>query len=177
MGILHVYRHKNLAHPAGRRDVDGLGPRIGPSLMIAAGDGLGGVGWVVKGYADDGLVLLYAGAALYESNSTSIEMLRSTIFWLLYALFVCVSASGLMATAQLGPSAQDERLADTTVTGANTLSVALVVHHVLNGFARPFSGRLSDRIGRVKRPGHWHSLWGRSAIGCWRWPDTRREAL
>ena len=63
------------------------------------------------------------------------EMLRSPIFWLLYAMFVCVSAGGLMATAQLAPIAQDYRLSATTIMGANTLSVALVAHNVLNGFA------------------------------------------
>jgi MFS transporter, OFA family, oxalate/formate antiporter len=75
-------------------------------------------------------------------------MLRSPIFWLLYAMSVGVSASGLMATAQLGPIAEDYRLSETTIMGANTLSVALVVDNVLNGFARPFFGGLSDRIGR-----------------------------
>ncbi len=86
----------------------------------------------------------------HESSSTSIEMLRSPIFWLLYAMFVCVSASGLTATAQLGPIADDYRLSGTIVMGANTLSVALVVDNVLNGLARPFFGGLSDRIGRER---------------------------
>jgi MFS transporter, OFA family, oxalate/formate antiporter len=83
-------------------------------------------------------------------------MLRSPIFWLLYAMFVCISASGLMATAQLGPIAEDYRLSATTVMGANTLSVALVVDNLLNGFARPFFGGLSglDANGQW----HWHSL-------------------
>jgi MFS family permease len=63
-------------------------------------------------------------------------------------MFVGVSASGLMATAQPGPIAEDYRLSETTIMGANTLSVALVVDNVLNGFARPFFGGLSDRIGR-----------------------------
>ena len=84
MGILYIYRHENLAHPAGRGDCR----RPGPAHRTRSDDRsrrwprqarLGGED------ADDGLVLLYAGAALYESNSTSIEMLRSTIFWLLYA--------------------------------------------------------------------------------------------
>jgi OFA family oxalate/formate antiporter-like MFS transporter len=66
-----------------------------------------------------------------DSSSTSTEMLRSLIFWLLYAMFVGVSASGLMATAQPGPIAEDYRLSETTIMGANTLSVALVVDNVL----------------------------------------------
>jgi OFA family oxalate/formate antiporter-like MFS transporter len=84
-------------------------------------------------------------------SSTSLEMLRSPIFWLLYAMFICVSASGLMATAQLGPIAKDYGISNTAIfLGASTLSVALVVDNVLNGLARPFFGGLSDRIGREK---------------------------
>ncbi len=82
---------------------------------------------------------------------TSSEMLRSPVFWLLYVMFVSVSASGLMATAQLGPIAKDYGIGHTTILfGASTLSVALVVDNVLNGLARPVFGGLSDRIGREK---------------------------
>jgi OFA family oxalate/formate antiporter-like MFS transporter len=84
-------------------------------------------------------------------SSTSMEMLRSPVFWLLYIMFIGVSASGLMATAQLGPIAKDYGLSNTAILfGASTLSVALVVDNVLNGLARPFFGALSDRIGREK---------------------------
>ena len=82
-------------------------------------------------------------------SSSTVQMLRSPVFWLLYVMFVGVSASGLMATAQLGPIAKDYGLSDTAILfGASTLSVALVVDNVLNGLARPFFGGLSDRIGR-----------------------------
>ena len=86
------------------------------------------------------------------SHSTSSrEMLRSPIFWLLYVMFLCVSASGLMATAQLGPIARDYGIGNTVIfMGASTLSVALVVDNILNGLARPFFGGLSDRIGRER---------------------------
>ncbi len=85
------------------------------------------------------------------SSYTSLQMLRSPIFWLLYAMFLGVSASGLMATAQLAPIAKDYGISDTAIfMGASTLSVALVVDNVLNGVARPFFGGLSDRIGREK---------------------------
>lgn len=83
------------------------------------------------------------------ASATSLEMLRTPVFWLLYLMFLGVSASGLMATAQLGPIAKDYGISDTTIfLGASTLSVALVVDNVLNGLARPFFGGLSDRIGR-----------------------------
>jgi len=80
---------------------------------------------------------------------TSMEVLRSPVFWLLYVMFVLVSASGLMATAQLAPIAKDYGLSNTAILfGATTLSVALVVDNVMNGLARPFFGAVSDRIGR-----------------------------
>ena len=38
---------------------------------------------------------------------TSMEMLRSPMFWLLYFMFLLVVGGGLMATAQLAPIARD----------------------------------------------------------------------
>jgi len=77
------------------------------------------------------------------------EMLRSPVFWLLYVMFVMVSASGLMATAQLALIASDFGISKTTLfLGASTLAVALVVDNIMNGVARPFFGWVSDRIGR-----------------------------
>ncbi|HEY4172319.1 MAG TPA: MFS transporter, partial [Rhodopila sp.] len=67
-------------------------------------------------------------------SSTSGEMLRSPIFWLLYVMFICISASGLMVTAQIAPIAKDLGLSSSVVfLGVSTLSVALVVDNVLNG--------------------------------------------
>jgi OFA family oxalate/formate antiporter-like MFS transporter len=94
-----------------------------------------------------------AAPALQQNGHslTSWQMVRSPIFWLLYVMFVAVSASGLMATAQLAPIAKDYGIANATMfLGASTLSVALVVDNVLNGVARPVFGALSDRIGREK---------------------------
>jgi MFS transporter, OFA family, oxalate/formate antiporter len=80
---------------------------------------------------------------------TSLEMLTSPAFWLLYVMLVLVSSSGLMATAQLAPIAKDFGLSNSVLMlGATTLSVALVVDNVMNGLARPFFGAVSDRIGR-----------------------------
>ncbi len=77
------------------------------------------------------------------------EILRSPAFWLLYVMFVLVSASGLMATAQIAPIAKDYGLTSMPLfLGASVLSVALVVDNVMNGAARPFFGWVSDHIGR-----------------------------
>ena len=77
------------------------------------------------------------------------EMLRSPVFWLLYVMFVMVSSSGLMATAQLALIASDFGISKTVLfLGASTLAVALVVDNIMNGLARPFFGWVSDQIGR-----------------------------
>jgi OFA family oxalate/formate antiporter-like MFS transporter len=77
------------------------------------------------------------------------KMLVTPIFWLLYVMFVLVSGSGLMATAQIALIAKDYNVADSVLfLGATTLTVTLVVDNVMNGLARPFFGWVSDQIGR-----------------------------
>ena len=78
-------------------------------------------------------------------------MLTTPTFWLLYLMFVLISASGLMATAQIAVIAKSYGLSDSMLfLGASTLTVALIVDNVLNGLARPFFGWVSDHIGREK---------------------------
>lgn len=80
---------------------------------------------------------------------TPSEVLASPVFWVLYIMFVLVSASGLMATAQIALIAKDFHVADTAVLfGASALSVALIVDNIANGTARPLFGWVSDHIGR-----------------------------
>jgi len=82
-------------------------------------------------------------------NYTPREALSTPIFWLLYIMFVMVSASGLMATAQIAPIAKDFNIGDVVVFfGATTLSAALIIDNICNGAARPLFGWVSDHIGR-----------------------------
>jgi OFA family oxalate/formate antiporter-like MFS transporter len=77
------------------------------------------------------------------------EVLSSPVFWVLYVMFVMVSASGLMATAQIALIARDYNVANMAILGgATALSVALIVDNVANGAARPLFGWVSDHIGR-----------------------------
>jgi OFA family oxalate/formate antiporter-like MFS transporter len=77
------------------------------------------------------------------------QVLASPVFWVLYIMFILVSASGLMATAQIALIAKDYHVADTALLfGATALSVALIVDNVANGAARPLFGWVSDHIGR-----------------------------
>ena len=77
------------------------------------------------------------------------EVLVSPVFWLLYIMFVMVSASGLMATAQIAPIASDFKVGNEIVFwGATTLTAALIIDNIANGAARPLFGWISDSIGR-----------------------------
>ncbi|PWC33895.1 oxalate/formate MFS antiporter [Azospirillum sp. TSO35-2] len=80
------------------------------------------------------------------------EMLRTPVFWVMYAMFVMVAAGGLMATAQLGPIATDFGLVDAPVSILGltlpALTFALSIDRVMNGITRPFFGWVSDHIGR-----------------------------
>ncbi len=81
-----------------------------------------------------------------------LEMLRTPVFWVMYAMFVLMAAGGLMATAQLAPIARDLRVADVPVSilglSLPALTFALSIDRVLNGITRPLCGWISDRIGR-----------------------------
>ncbi|HTZ55362.1 MAG TPA: oxalate/formate MFS antiporter [Candidatus Acidoferrum sp.] len=80
------------------------------------------------------------------------ETLRSPIFWVMYVMFTLVAAGGLMAVAQLGPIAKDFGIAATRVSifGVTmaTLTYALSINGLVNGFTRPLLGWVSDNIGR-----------------------------
>ena len=79
-------------------------------------------------------------------------MLKTPLFWLLYAMFTMVGAGGLMAVAQLGPMAKDFGVAGIPVSILGltlpALQFALSIDRVMNGLTRPFFGWVSDRIGR-----------------------------
>jgi OFA family oxalate/formate antiporter-like MFS transporter len=108
------------------------------------------------------VILPLAPSSVVKQSTRSFtpgEVLASPIFWLMYLMFVAVSASGLMATAQLAPIAKDFGIDKTVIFfGATLLSVALVVDSVLNGLARPFFGWVSDKIGREATMGIAFSL-------------------
>ncbi|MDA3887542.1 MAG: oxalate/formate MFS antiporter [Allgaiera sp.] len=77
------------------------------------------------------------------------EMLRTPTFWVLYLMFVMISAGGLMAAAQIALIARSYGLADQVlIFGAPTLTVVLIVDGLANGGARPLFGWFSDRVGR-----------------------------
>ena len=80
------------------------------------------------------------------------EMIKTPVFWVMYAMFVMMAAGGLMATAQLGPIAKDFHVGDVPVSLLGitlpALTFAAAIDRVLNGVTRPFFGWVSDKIGR-----------------------------
>ena len=80
------------------------------------------------------------------------EVLKTPVFWVMYAMFVMVGAGGLMAVAQLAPIAADFNVGTIPVSILGltlpALTFALTIDRVLNGVCRPFFGWVSDRIGR-----------------------------
>jgi OFA family oxalate/formate antiporter-like MFS transporter len=80
------------------------------------------------------------------------HVLKSAPFWVMYAMFVMVGTSGLIAAAQLAPLAADFAIdkVPVSILGATmpALGFALAVGLALNGSSRPFFGWVSDRIGR-----------------------------
>jgi len=76
------------------------------------------------------------------------SMLRTPIFWLMFAMMTMMSTSGLMVISQMAAFARDFGITQTTVWGFAALPLALTLDRLTNGLTRPFFGWLSDRIGR-----------------------------
>jgi OFA family oxalate/formate antiporter-like MFS transporter len=106
--------------------------------------------WLLRA-PDPGEVTGFAAPKVPQTvrSFSPVEALSTPVFWILYIMFVMVSASGLMATAQIAPIAKDFNIGNTIVFfGATTLSAALVIDNICNGGARPLFGWISDHIGR-----------------------------
>jgi MFS transporter, OFA family, oxalate/formate antiporter len=90
------------------------------------------------------------GASRYQASP--LQMLKTPVFWVMYAMFIMMAAGGLMATAQLAPIAKDYKVAEIPVSLIGitlpALSFALALDRILNGLTRPFFGWVSDQIGR-----------------------------
>ncbi len=82
------------------------------------------------------------------TDVSPLEMLRSPIFWLMFAMMTMMSTTGLMVTSQMGAFTRDFGMGGVQVFGLAVLPLALSLDRITNGATRPFFGWLSDRIGR-----------------------------
>jgi OFA family oxalate/formate antiporter-like MFS transporter len=101
-----------------------------------------------------GEVAVPAAPAVQQTRRdyTPTEVLKTPVFYVMYAMFVMVGAGGLMAIAQLAPIAKDYKVDGIPVSLLGltlpALTFALTIDRVLNGVCRPFFGWVSDHIGR-----------------------------
>lgn len=75
---------------------------------------------------------------------TSLEMLCTPQFYVLYAIMLMMGVGGLMATAQAAS------VADTLGIGKAALTAAVTINLLANGSGRIFWGWVSDHIGRER---------------------------
>jgi OFA family oxalate/formate antiporter-like MFS transporter len=83
---------------------------------------------------------------------TPVEVLKSPVFYVMYAMFVLVAAGGLTMTASMAPIAKDFSIEKVPVAllgfAFPALVFAIALNRVFDGVGRPFFGWLSDQIGR-----------------------------
>jgi len=84
-----------------------------------------------------------AGASqLGRRHFTTLEMLRTPQFYVMYLMFVLMATGGLLVTANAGPMARSWGLT------AGALTLAATLSPLANGASRIFWGWVSDHIGR-----------------------------
>jgi OFA family oxalate/formate antiporter-like MFS transporter len=80
------------------------------------------------------------------------QVLRSPVFWVMYAMFVLIAAGGLTMAASMAPIAKDFKIEKVPVElfgiTLTALVFALSLNRIFDGIGRPFFGWLSDQIGR-----------------------------
>jgi oxalate/formate antiporter len=120
--------------------------------MLVFGLILGVVGLVASRFLRQPPALL-RDAALAEVPQTVVdvapkEMLKTPVFWLMFAMFTMMSTSGLMVTSQMASFAKDFGMTTVLVMGMAALPLALTIDRICNGLTRPLFGWISDHIGR-----------------------------
>jgi OFA family oxalate/formate antiporter-like MFS transporter len=102
------------------------------------------------------------------------QMLKSPVFWLMFAMMTMMSTSGLMVISQMASFSRDFGIAGATIFGMGALPLALTIDRFTNGLTRPFFGWVSDRIGRERTM---FVAFGLEAIAMTLWLLTRDNTL
>jgi oxalate/formate antiporter len=76
------------------------------------------------------------------------DMLRTSVFWLMFFMMTMMSTGGLMIISQFAAFSTAFGVTKVVVFGLAALPLALTIDRITNGLTRPFFGWLSDRIGR-----------------------------
>jgi oxalate/formate antiporter len=102
-----------------------------------------------EGYLPAGFDPAISQQELQSKRSyTPKEMLSNPIFYLLFVMMAMMSTSGLMVVSNVGPFANEYKVAQVLVFGMAALPLSLTLSRVTNGLTRPFFGWVSDHIGR-----------------------------
>ena len=83
-----------------------------------------------------------AGSQLGKRQFTTMEMLRTPQFYVMYVMFVLMATGGLLVTANAGPMSRSWGLT------AGALTLAATLSPLANGASRIFWGWASDKLGR-----------------------------
>ena len=102
------------------------------------------------------------------------QMLKTPVFWLMFAMMTMMSTSGLMVISQMASFSRDFGIAGATIFGMGALPLALTIDRFTNGLTRPFFGWVSDRIGRERTM---FAAFGLEAVAMSLWLVTRDNAL
>jgi MFS transporter, OFA family, oxalate/formate antiporter len=98
---------------------------------------------------DDWMADYIARTKKTEGRSSG-QMLKTPVFWLMFAMMTMMSTSGLMVISQMASFSKDFGITGATVFGMSALPLALTLDRFTNGLTRPFFGWVSDRIGRER---------------------------
>ena len=83
-----------------------------------------------------------SGTQIGKRQFTTLEMLRTPQFYMMYLAFVLMATGGLLVTANAGPIARSWGFS------AGVLTLAATLSPIANGASRVFWGAASDRLGR-----------------------------
>ena len=78
------------------------------------------------------------------------QVLRTPLFWLMFAMMTMMATSGLMVTSQMAAFAADFGVKNALVFGLDAVPLALTIDRFCNGLTRPLFGFISDRLGRER---------------------------
>jgi len=99
-----------------------------------------------------GVIKYSANVTQSRRDYTLGEALRTSVFWVMLAMFTGTVTGGLMAVAQLSVIAEDLGVRNIEINfyffTMAALPFALMMNTIVNGISRPMFGWLSDHIGR-----------------------------
>ncbi|OBA69719.1 oxalate/formate MFS antiporter [Mycobacterium sp. 1554424.7] len=114
-----------------------------------------------------------AGASTTVRDYRPSEMLKRSLFWLMFLMMTMMATSGLMVTSQMATFATEFGVSKVLVFGFAAVPLALTIDRFTNGLTRPLFGWVSDRLGRENTMGFAFALEG---VAMTLWLLTRHDA-